>query len=177
MYLPLKPLSPNPYPYPPSIEIIRIQTRPNRQLIRSTGNLPCPIKDAQRTLRIIPHNRRNRVRIPQRPIARQDIFIALERIADIHKSVGDAIRRRVAGIAAFDQTGDVGGLDAKAICVAGTEVGIAGVEGGALVVVACADNRPGTFDGGGHCDCGCGYGCTDGRCDGLGIFRWLASFK
>ena len=52
----------------------------------------------------------------------------------------------------------------------GIEVGVGGVEGGTLVVGARADGWAGTFDGGGHGDCGCGYGGAERCCNGLGGF-------
>lgn len=160
----------------PSIRIISIQARPNRQLIPPTRQLPRPLKDSQRTLCVIPHDGWDGVRIAQGAVARQDVLVALIRGIDASEGVGDAVGSGVAGVAALDHVGLVGGLHAEGGDVGGAEVGVGGVEWGDLVVGAGADGGAGPGDGG--CDGGGDGGDGAGEGGGDGLWRkrgWLVA--
>jgi len=151
----------------PSIHIIRIQARPDGQLLPAARELPRALEDAQRTLRVIPDDGGDGVRIAEGAVAGQEVLVALQGEADVDEGVSDAVGGDVAGVAAVDQVGDVGGLHAEGSNVGGGEVGVGGVEGRGLVVVAGADGGAGAGDGGCRGGGDGGDGAGEGGGDGL----------
>lgn len=129
--------------------------------------LPRALEDAQRTLRVIPDDGGDGVRIAEGAVAGQEVLVALQGEADVDEGVSDAVGGDVAGVAAVDQVGDVGGLHAEGGNVGGGEVGVGGVEGRGLVVVAGADGGAGAGDGGCRGGGDGGDGAGEGGGDGL----------